>query len=91
MASIFKEMHEKRVFNSEYEYKELRRMLEDAVNRGFVERVPVVKPNKFVPVQEWFRERETGQIYRLVPPEGNGGWWCEVDIADLGGFEDPLQ
>ncbi|HET9695299.1 MAG TPA: hypothetical protein VFP40_00450, partial [Terriglobales bacterium] len=87
--SIFREMHEKRVVDSQREYLELRRMLEEAIDRGYVERVPVVNPSRFVPIQEWFRELETGQIYRLVPPDERGGWWAEVDIADLGTEQTP--
>jgi len=34
---IFKEMYELRRFNSDWEYRELRRMLTEAMSRGYVE------------------------------------------------------
>jgi hypothetical protein len=44
----FKEMYEQRIFNSEWEYRELRRKLSEAISRGYVEQVPVIKkPNRF--------------------------------------------
>jgi len=59
--AIFREMHEKRGFDSEREYHELRRMLSEAISMGYVEQVPVMKPSRFLPKQEWYRDKETGE------------------------------
>ena len=80
---IFKEMHEAREIGSKWEFKQLLRMLSEAISRGHVEQVPVMKPSEFLPKQTWYRDKETGQIYSLVPPDDRGGWWAEVDLKDL--------
>jgi hypothetical protein len=81
---IFKDMHEQRSFDSDWEYRELRRMLSEAISRGYVEQVPVMKPNRFSPGQEWFRDKETGEIYSLdKPEEKDRGLWAKLDPQDL--------
>jgi hypothetical protein len=81
---IFNEMYEMRLFNSDWEYRELRRMLGEAVLRGHVERIAVMKPHRWVPNEEWYRDKETGEIYSLVPAEEkNRGRWIKVDPEDL--------
>ncbi len=79
---IFREMYEQRVFKSDWEYKELRRKLSEAISRGYVEPVPVVqKPNRFSLKREWYREKETGEIYCLMEPDGKiRGCWDRVSI-----------
>jgi hypothetical protein len=81
---IFKEMYEQRVFASDRDYWELRRMLSEAISRGYVEQVPVMKPHRLAPKREWYRDKETGEIYFLdAPEEKSRGWWAEVDPQDL--------
>jgi hypothetical protein len=81
---IFREMHEERGFNSGWEYRELRRMLSEAISRGYVEQVPVMKPFQFSRKQEWYRDTATGEIFCLLEPEENTrGWWDKVDMQDL--------
>ncbi len=81
---IFREMHEKRQFDSEWEYRELCRMLSEAIAGGYVERVPVMKPNRFSPRREWYRDKETGEVFFLDPPEEQiRGWWDKIDPEDL--------
>ena len=89
---IFSEMHAKRQFDSEWEYRELRRMLSEAIARGYVEQVPVMKPNRFSPWREWYRDRETGEIFCLDPPEERiRGWWDRIDPKDLIDPEETVQ
>ncbi len=89
---IFKEMYEMRLFNTDWEYRELRRMLSESISRGYVERIPVMKPHRFQPSEEWYREKETGEIYSLVPPEVKSrGQWIKVDYEDLVGPDDKVQ
>jgi hypothetical protein len=81
----FKEMYEQRIFNSEGEYRELRRKLSEAIARGYVEQVPVIKkPNRFSLKQECYRDTETGEIYCLIEPDRKmrGGW----DKVDSSGY-----
>jgi len=82
-VGIFKDMHETREIGSQRDFKELQRMLSEAISCGSVEQVPVMKPSRFLPTQTWYRDKETGQIYSLVPPDDRGGWWAEVDPEDL--------
>ena len=77
-------MYELRRFNSDWEYSELRRMLAEAIERGYVAKIPVMKPHRWVPDEEWYCDKETGEIYLLVPPEDkNRGHWIKVDPEDL--------
>jgi hypothetical protein len=81
---IFKEMSEQRSFAWDWEYRELRRKLSEPISREHVEQVPVMKPHRYAPKREWFRDKETGEIYSLdTPEEKSRGWWDEVDISDL--------
>jgi hypothetical protein len=89
--TIFTEMHETREIGSQRDFEELKRMLSEAISRGYVEQIPVMKPNRFLPRQTWYRDRETGQIYSLVPPGDRGGWWAEVDPEDLRGPGEKVQ
>jgi len=82
--SIFKQMHETRSFSSDREFEDLRSMLESAISRGFVEEVPVMKPSRFTPNMVWYRDKQTGEIYSLTPPNPpSRGWWDRVDIEEL--------
>ena len=80
---IFKEICETREVSGRLAYLSVKQRVEEAISRGWVERVPVMKPSRFSPDQEWFRDKETGEIYRLVPLDERGGWWDKVDASDL--------
>ena len=79
---ILKEMHEGRTIPSPRDFHELQRMLE-AITRGYVEQVPVSKPNRYAPNETWYRDKETGQIYSLHPFDVRPGLWMEIDPNDL--------
>jgi len=89
--AIFKDMHESREIGSRRDFEELQRMLSEAISRGYVEQVPVMKPSPFLSRQTWYRDKETGQIYSLVPPDDRGGWWAEVDPEDLNEPDQKVQ
>ncbi len=91
--SIFKQMHEQRIFNTLREYQELKRMLSEAIERGHVEAFPVLKPSRFLPTEQWFRDKETGEIYRLIEPDEvvRQGSWMNVDPSDLVDPNEPVQ
>jgi hypothetical protein len=83
-VGIFQDMYEKRRFDAEWEYRELRRMLSEAISGGYVEQIPVMKPNRFSRTEEWYKDKETDEIYSLVrPEEKNRGQWSKVDPHDL--------
>jgi hypothetical protein len=81
--TIFREMHEARVVVPGWDYRELLRMLSEAIARGHVEQVPVMKLHRYAPRRTWYREKETGQIYSLDPPDERPGLWEEVDLKEL--------
>ncbi len=80
---IFKEIYDGRQFTAAHEYHQLRRMLSEAIERGFVEEVP----RKWISWSQeeiWYRDRETGEIYALTgPSERSFGRWNRVDSQDL--------
>jgi hypothetical protein len=88
---IFKEICETRQVGSRLQYLGMKKRLEEAISRGWVERVPVMKPSRFSPDQEWFRDTETGEIYCLDPPGERGGWWDKVDPSDLIGPDEKVH
>ncbi len=80
--SIFQEMFDQKWISSPYEYRELLRMLSEAIERGFVEEIPNTwkGPGRFV---RWFREKTTGVVYALEEPNDHGGSWRELEPEDL--------
>jgi hypothetical protein len=81
---IFEEMWDGRSFFSHRDYTELRRMLSEAIAGGYVERIQVM-PHHHVwsYKEEWYRDKETGEIYSLTGPgERESGHWERVDLND---------
>jgi hypothetical protein len=89
--TLFKEIHGTRDIGSKAEFRELKRKLSEAISRGWVERIAVLKPDRFRPNQEWYRDTKTGEIYFLVPPEDRGGYWDRVDPKNLIRPDDKIQ
>ena len=59
-------------------------MIAEAITRGFVEPIPALRQSRFNPREEWYRDKETGEIYRLLEPgERGGGSWVRIDPEDL--------
>jgi len=90
-VTIFRQIYEGREVSSKAHFDYLRRRLAEAIARGWIEQIPVMKPNRFSPNQEWYRDKETGEIYYLDPPGERGGWWDRVDPEDLVGPNDKVQ
>jgi hypothetical protein len=90
---IFKDMREQRMFDSDWEYTELRRMLSEAISKGYVEQIPVMKKQmRFSLPRESYRDKETGKIYSLIAPDGQiRGGWDKVDFQDLVEPGEPVQ
>ncbi len=79
---ILKEIHAVRVVHPGFDHDELLRMLAEAISGGRVEQVTVMKPHPEAPNRSWYRDKKTGQIYSLDPPDHLPGWWTEVDPGD---------
>ncbi len=80
--SIFRDMHAQRSFQGDHDFRELKRMLAEAESRGFVERVeiPVGRPLRWG--EEWFLEIETGEMFKLTPPEEKvRGEWVNLETG----------
>jgi len=78
---VLKEICGTRQFASDAEYGELQHTLSEAIADGSVERVPVRKRNRYFPGEQWFRDKETGEIYSLIrPAERMRGRWAKVDL-----------
>jgi hypothetical protein len=89
---VFKEMHEGRHFETAREYTELRRILSRAISNGYVEQVSVTKPIVSSRGEEWYRDKETNEIYCLVAPgEQSRGWWARIDPGDFSQASDRVQ
>lgn len=90
--SIFQEMYPYRQFGSWRDFDELKRMLGEAIDRGFVEEVDVMKVREVPRTENWYREKETGEIYSLIPPEPPAqGSWEPVDVQELRQSNFPVQ
>ncbi len=80
---VFKDMHEQRTVDPGRDYLELRRMLSEAIERGYVEQVPVMKRHPMSLRDEWYRDKETGEIYVLIAPDDRPGCWDRIDPSEL--------
>lgn len=90
--SVFQEMYPSRQFDSWHDFEELKRMLSEAIDRGFVEEINVIKSREVPRTENWYRDKETGEIYSLIPPEPPArGSWVAVDIRDSCGINFPLE
>jgi hypothetical protein len=92
IMSIFEEMHPFRNFDSPQQFSELKRMLGEAISRGHLELIPVIRRWEVRVDEEWYREKETGAIYSLVAPDPPAnGWWERVDIDSFNAIEQRPQ
>jgi hypothetical protein len=81
--TIFREMLDSHSVCSDYQYRELVRMLTEAIERGFVEELQSQK-NAMGERARLFREIETGVVYALGDPGERwfGSWW-EVEPSQF--------
>ena len=79
---IFKEICETREVGGRLAYFGMKQRLQEAISRGWIEQIPAMKPDPLHPDEEWYRDKETGEIYRLVPPDERIGWWDRVDPSE---------
>ena len=82
--SIFTEMHDLRVFESVYAYREFLRKLALALEEGWIEEIPIAVKKPFSERERWFREPHSGEVYCLGPPgEKSSGSWRPVEPESL--------
>lgn len=79
--SFFREIYGSSQLQSDTDYREVQRMLSEAMDAGRVEKVPVRKRSRVFPNEQWFRDKESGEIYCLIKPaERIRGRWAKVDF-----------
>jgi hypothetical protein len=79
--NVFREMFDRDKFESLLEFTELQRMLRQALERGYVEEVSVSLKRETAQVEHWYRDKETGDVYSLIPPESAArGHWGPIDL-----------
>ena len=77
--SILSKLHPREQFDSLEEVQEFERRLTLEIDRGTVERIPVGKLFSYATPEEWYREKDSGVVYRYVPPEFPlKGHWLRV-------------
>jgi len=82
--SIFHEMHQRDCFFSWWQFTGVQRMLREAIERGFVEEIPVSIVRPLPSSETWYREKATGEIYSLSEPNPPAqGSWVRIDIDDF--------
>lgn len=78
--SILAKLHSGKEFGSLDEVQEFQQRLAAELERGTVERIPVGKLYSHTTPEEWYREKETGVVYRYIPPEFPlKGMWARVE------------
>lgn len=78
--SILSRLHSGKEFGALEEVQEFQLRLAAELEKGTVERIPVGKMLSHTTPEEWYREKETGTVYRYVPPEFPlKGHWAKVE------------
>ena len=81
--NVFREMFDHDKFESLRDFTELQRMLRQATERGYVEEVPVTLKREVSQIEHWYKDKETGEIYSLIPPESAArGYWGPVQLDE---------
>jgi hypothetical protein len=83
--TIINSLYDKHTFANSREWSVFEQALQDVVVRGFVEEIDPLSKT-ISPHERWFRDRNSGEVYRYVEPEpGVGdGVWMEVSPTELG-------
>jgi oxalate decarboxylase/phosphoglucose isomerase-like protein (cupin superfamily) len=69
--SVFKELHDKSAFDSAWEYENFERKLKEQIKIGSIFEIPATDPVSLLAGHEehWYKNNDTGEVYRYVPPE----------------------
>lgn len=78
--SILSKLHSGKEFSSFEEVQAFEQQLATELEKGSVERIPVGKMFSHTTPEEWYREKNTGVVYRYIPPEFPlKGMWARVE------------
>jgi hypothetical protein len=78
--AVFNKLWPTGQFPSDAEFSELWETLSQAMAEGHIEKVPVIKRHRYFPTEQWFRDKETGEIYSLIKPQERiRGRWAKVE------------
>jgi hypothetical protein len=80
--SVLSEIHREGVFRDPRDYEDTVRKVADALREGTVERVVPQNLKPAYGANEFFRDKRSGEVYRLVSPDPPAGWWGEVTNDD---------
>lgn len=81
MMNIFEKIYNDDVFRAYWDYDHTLKRLDSVIKKGTIEEVTVLhfRGRGFERDERWFREKETGITYRLIPPDYPFcGIWEEV-------------
>jgi hypothetical protein len=81
--SIFTEMYDLRRFATVHEYKEFLSKLSLAIEKGWIEEIPVSIKRQVPRDERWFREKSSGEVYLLESLEGKPAYWRPVEPEEL--------
>jgi hypothetical protein len=77
--SILSKLHSGEQFESFDEVQEFQQRLTLELEKGTIERIPVGKLFSYATPEEWYREKDSGVVYRYIPPEFPlKGHWLRV-------------
>jgi hypothetical protein len=89
--SILSKLHSSKEFGTFDEVQEFQQRLAAELEKGSVERIPVGKMFSHTTPEEWYREKETGIVYRYIPPEFPlKGLWERVEKLEERSFFEQL-
>jgi hypothetical protein len=78
--SILPKLHSGKEFSAFDEVQEFQQRLGAELEKGTVERIPVGRLFSHTTPEEWYREKDTGIVYRYIPPEFPlRGMWARVE------------
>ncbi|HVG63073.1 MAG TPA: hypothetical protein VNA24_31205 [Hyalangium sp.] len=78
--SILSKLHSGKEFSSLEDVQAFEQRLAAELEKGSVERIPVGKMFSHTTPEEWYREKDTGIVYRYIPPEFPlKGMWARVE------------
>jgi hypothetical protein len=90
-ASLLSKLHSGKEFGSAEDVQRFERRLTEELERGTIERIPVGQLLSHATPEEWYREKQTGIVYRYVPPEFPlKGHWQRVEEPERRSFFEQL-
>ena len=83
MKGILASLKKSRVFSSFEESKHLEQELAELKVSGLIEEIPVTMPEHPLLEEHWYRDIETGEVYRYCPPEfPSRGVWEKIQLGN---------